>query len=105
MLVAGDIGGTMTFAIQSTNSRPRLSVKTFTNKKVPKISCGASIHVEAVPSAFTANAMPKAALKALATHNELNEFYKFLSRGGNFEEILGQIAEEGIDIDALADRL
>jgi transaldolase len=47
--------------------------------------------------------MPEATLKALATHNEFDEFLP--TDGGDSDEVLGQFAREGIDINALADQL
>jgi transaldolase len=47
--------------------------------------------------------MPENTLKALATHNELDEFLS--ADGGNSERVLGEFAREGIDIDRLADEL
>lgn len=47
--------------------------------------------------------MSEATLKALATHAELGEFLP--PGGGNSEEVLGQFAREGIDINVLASQL
>jgi transaldolase len=49
------------------------------------------------------NTMPEGTLKALATHTELGELLP--TDGGNCEEVLGQFARAGIDIDALAAQL
>ena len=59
--------------------------------------------MEALAAPFTVNTMPEVTWKALATHTELGEFLP--GDGGNSEEVLGQFAREGIDIDALADLL
>jgi transaldolase len=47
--------------------------------------------------------MPEATLKALADHGELSEIMS--ADGGDSEKVLGQFAQAGIDIDALAARL
>jgi len=47
--------------------------------------------------------MPEATLKALATHTDLGELLP--TNGGNSDEVLGQFAKAGIDIDALTVQL
>jgi transaldolase len=47
--------------------------------------------------------MPEGTLKALSAHSELGTI--MAADGGDCEEVLGQFAEEGIDIDALAAQL
>jgi transaldolase len=61
------------------------------------------LYVKALAAPFTVNTMPEGTLKALATHNEFDEFLR--ADGGDSEEVLGQFAREGIDIDALGDQL
>ncbi len=82
-------------------ARPQRLLWASTGTKDPAASD--ILYVEALAAPFTVNTMPEATLKALATHNELDEFLP--TDGGNSEEVLGQFAEEGIDIDALADEL
>jgi transaldolase len=61
------------------------------------------LYVKALSAPFTVNTMPEATLKALATHNELDENLR--ADGGDSEVVLGQFAREGIDIDTLAEQL
>ena len=82
-------------------ARPQRLLWASTGTKDPAASD--ILYVKALAAPFTVNTMPEATLKALATHNELNEFLP--ADGGNSEEVLGQFAREGIDIDALADQL
>jgi len=49
------------------------------------------------------NTMPEGTLKALATHTDLGELLP--TDGGNSEEVLGQFAKAGVEIDALAVQL
>jgi transaldolase len=72
-----------------------------TGTKDPKASD--ILYVKALAAPFTVNTMPEATLKALATHTDLGELLP--TDGGNCEEVLGQFARAGIDIDALAVRL
>jgi transaldolase len=82
-------------------ARPQRLLWASTGTKDPKASD--ILYVKALAAPFTVNTMPEATLKALATHNELNELLP--ADGGSSEEVLGQFAREGIDIDALADQL
>ena len=82
-------------------ARPQRLLWASTGTKDPAASD--ILYVKALAAPFTVNTMPEATLKALATHNELDEFLP--TDGGNSEEVLGQFAREGIDIDALADQL
>jgi transaldolase len=82
-------------------ARPQRLLWASTGTKDPKASD--ILYVKALAAPFTVNTMPEATLKALATHSELGEFLP--ADGGNAEEVLGQFAREGIDIDALADQL
>jgi transaldolase len=47
--------------------------------------------------------MPEGTLKALATHTDLVELLP--TDGGNSEEVLGQFAKAGVDVNALAVQL
>ena len=82
-------------------ARPQRLLWASTGTKDPAAS--AILYVKALAAPFTVNTMPEATLKALATHNELVELLP--ADGGNSEEVLGQFAQEGIDINALADQL
>jgi transaldolase len=82
-------------------ARPQRLLWASTGTKDPAASD--ILYVKALAAPFTVNTMPEATLKASATHNDLNEFLP--TDGGNSEEVLAQFAQEGIDIDALADQL
>jgi transaldolase len=82
-------------------ARPQRLLWASTGTKDPAASD--ILYVRALAAPFTVNTMPEATLRALATHNELNEF--LATDGGNSEEVLGQFAEEGIDIYILGDQL
>jgi len=82
-------------------ARPQRLLWASTGTKDPAASD--ILYVKALAAPFTVNTMPEATLKALAAHNELGEFLP--TDGGNSEDVLGQFAREGIDIDALADQL
>ncbi|MBV8053192.1 MAG: transaldolase [Acidobacteriaceae bacterium] len=82
-------------------ARPQRLLWASTGTKDPAASN--ILYVEALAAPFTVNTMPETTLKALATRTELGEFLP--ADGGNSEEVLGQFAREGVDIDALADQL
>jgi transaldolase len=82
-------------------ARPQRLLWASTGTKDPAASD--ILYVKALAAPFTVNTMPEATLKALATHNEWDEFLP--TDGGNSEEVLGQFAREGVDIDKLADQL
>jgi transaldolase len=72
-----------------------------TGTKDPKASD--VLYVKALAAPFTINTMPEATLNALAAHTELGSIMP--ADGGDCEEVLGQFAKAGIDIDALAAQL
>jgi transaldolase len=82
-------------------ARPQRLLWASTGTKDPAASD--ILYVKALAAPLTVNTMPEATLKALATHDELNEFLP--ADGGNSEEVLAQFAPEGVDVDALADQL
>jgi len=61
------------------------------------------LYVKALAAPFTVNTMPEATLKALADHGELASILP--ADGGNCEEVLGQFAKAGFNVDALAAQL
>jgi transaldolase len=61
------------------------------------------LYVKALAAPFTVNTMPEATLKALANHSELGSI--LAADGGDCEEVLGQFAKAGVDVDALAVQL
>ena len=87
--------------IYNLGGRPQRLLWASTGTKDPKASD--ILYVKALAAPFTVNTMPEATLKALATHTDLGELLP--NDGGNSEEVLGQFARAGVDIDALAAQL
>jgi transaldolase len=87
--------------IYNLGGRPQRLLWASTGTKDPKASD--ILYVKALAAPFTVNTMPEATLKALATHTELGELLP--TDGGNCEEVLGQFANAGVDVDALAVQL
>ncbi|HEY1335920.1 MAG TPA: transaldolase [Bryobacteraceae bacterium] len=82
-------------------ARPQRLLWASTGTKDPKASD--ILYVKALAAPFTVNTMPEATLKALAEHTELGSILP--ADGGDCEEVLGQFAKAGIDVDALAAQL
>jgi transaldolase len=61
------------------------------------------LYVESLVAPFTVNTMPEATLKALANHKELKSILP--ADGGDFEEVLSQFTDAGVNVDALAAQL
>jgi transaldolase len=87
--------------VYNLGGRPQRLLWASTGTKDPKASD--ILYIKALGAPFTVNTMPEATLKALGTHTELGELLP--TDGGNSEEVLGQFAKAGIDIDALAAQL
>lgn len=87
--------------VYNLGGRPQRLLWASTGTKDPKASD--ILYIKALAAPFTVNTMPEATLKALATHTELGELLP--TDGGNSEEILGEFAKAGIDIDALGAQL
>src|SRR5439155_23361617 len=68
------------------------------NPAVPEV-----LYAKALAPPFTVNTMPEQTLKAVAAHTE--SFDLLPADAVNSEEILAEVAKEGIDIDAVAIRL
>jgi len=81
--------------------RPQRLLWASTGTKDPKASD--ILYVKALAAPFTVNTMPEATLKALSTHTELGQLLPV--DGGNSEEVLGQFAQAGVDVDALGAQL
>jgi transaldolase len=81
--------------------RPQRLLWASTGTKDPKASD--TLYVKALAAPFTVNTMPEGTLKALADHGELGAMLP--PDGGDCEEVLGQFAKAGIDVDALASQL
>jgi transaldolase len=87
--------------IYNLGGRPQRLLWASTGTKDPKASD--ILYVKALAAPFTVNTMPEGTLKALATHTDLGELLP--TDGGNSEEVLGQFAKAGVEIDALAVQL
>ena len=87
--------------VYNLGGRPQRLLWASTGSKDPKAPD--ILYVKALAAPFTVNTMPEGTLKALATHTDLGELLP--TDGGNSEEVLGQFAKAGIDIDGLAAQL
>jgi transaldolase len=87
--------------VYNLGGRPQRLLWASTGTKDPKASD--ILYIKSLAAPFTVNTMPEGTLKALATHTELGELLP--TDGGNSEEVLGQFAKAGIDVDALATQL
>src|SRR5215831_16018963 len=87
--------------VYNLGGRPQRLLWASTGTKDPKASD--ILYIKTLAAPFTVNTMPEATLKALGTHTELGELLP--TDGGNSEEVLGQFAKAGVDIDALAAQL
>jgi transaldolase len=87
--------------IYNAGARPQRPLWASTGTKDP----GASdvLYVKALAAPFTVNTMPEPTLKALAKQHELGDIIP--ADGGDCEDVLMQIADAGVDIDALARQL
>ena len=81
--------------------RPQRLLWASTGTKDPKASD--VLYIKALAAPFTVNTMPEGTLKALADHGELGTILP--ADGGDCEEVLGQFAKAGIDVESLAARL
>ncbi len=82
-------------------ARPQRLLWASTGTKDPKASD--VLYVKALAAPFTVNTMPEATLKALADHGELGP--TMAADGGDFEKVLTQFANAGVNVDSLAARL
>ena len=82
-------------------ARPQRLLWASTGTKDPKASD--LLYVEGLVSPFTVNTMPEGTLKALYDHGNIGAMLP--DDGGDCEEVLGQFAKAGIDVDALAAQL
>jgi transaldolase len=62
-----------------------------------------TLYVEALAAPFTVNTLPEGTLKALADHGNVGPL--MAADGGDCEKVLGQFAQAGVNVDALAARL
>jgi len=82
-------------------ARPQRLLWASTGTKDPKASD--VLYIKALAAPFTVNTMPEGTLKALADHGELGTILP--ADGGDCEEVLGQFAKAGIDVESLAAQL
>ena len=61
------------------------------------------LYIKALAAPFTVNTMPEATLLALADHGELNSIMS--ADGGDWETVLAQFSEAGVNLGALAAQL
>ena len=82
-------------------ARPQRLLWASTGTKDPDASD--ILYIQALAAPFTINTMPEATLHALADHGELST--QLPADGGDAESVLGEFANAGVDVLALADRL
>jgi transaldolase len=82
-------------------ARPQRLLFASTGTKDPKASD--VLYIQALAAPLTVNTMPEGTLKAFADHGELGQTVP--ADGGDCEAVLGQFAQAGININALAARL
>jgi transaldolase len=87
--------------VYNLGGRPQRLLWASTGTKDPQASD--ILYVKSLAAPFTVNTMPEGTLKALAAHTDLGELLR--ADGGNSEEVLGQFAKAGVDIDLLAAQL
>ncbi len=87
--------------VYNAGGRPQRLLWASTGTKDP--SAADTLYIQALAAPFTVNTMPEGTLKALADHGEIGALLP--PDGGDCEQVLGQFAEAGVDVDALAARL
>jgi len=87
--------------VYNEGARPQRVLWASTGTKDPNASD--VLYIEALAAALTVNTMPEGTLKAFADHGETGDIMS--ADGGDCEAVLGQFAEAGIDVDALAAQL
>jgi transaldolase len=87
--------------LMNEGARPQRLLWASTGTKDPDASD--TLYIEAFASPFTVNTMPEPTLHAFADHGEVGELVP--ADGGDCDEVLGEFAQAGIDVDALAARL
>jgi transaldolase len=87
--------------VYNMGARPQRLLLASTGTKDPEASD--VLYVKALSAPYTVDTMPESTLKALAGHTELGAVMP--PDGGDCEEVLGQFAQAGIDVDALSVRL
>jgi transaldolase len=87
--------------VYNLGARPQRLLWASTGTKDPAASD--ILYVKGLAAPFTVNTMPEETLKALAKHTDLGPLLP--ADGGDCEQVLGQFAKAGIDVDALAAQL
>jgi transaldolase len=87
--------------IYNAGARPQRLLWASTGTKDPHASD--VLYVKALAAPFTVNTMPEGTLKALAEHKDLGTIIP--ADGGDCEQVLGEFAKAGVDVDALAAQL
>jgi transaldolase len=87
--------------VYNVGARPQRLLWASTGTKDPKASD--ILYIKALAAPFTVNTMPEGTLKALAEHTDVGS--PLPADGGDCEDVLGNFAKAGIDVDALAAQL
>ena len=95
------LGSPRSQRLYNEGARPQRLLWASTGTKDPKAPD--TLYIKALAAPFTVNTMPEGTLKALANHGEIGPI--MAQDGGKAEEILGQFAKAGVNLDELAARL
>jgi transaldolase len=87
--------------VLNAGARPQRLLWASTGTKDPKASD--VLYIKALASPFTVNTMPEGTLRAFADHGEAGAI--LAADGGDAEQVLGEFAKAGVDVDALAAQL
>jgi transaldolase len=87
--------------LMNEGARPQRLLWASTGTKDPEASD--VLYIEGFASPFTVNTMPEPTLHAFADHGRVGD--PVPADGGDAEQVLGEFAGAGIDVDALAERL
>jgi len=82
-------------------AKPQRLLWASTGTKDPEASD--TLYIKTLAAPFTVNTMPEGTLKALAEHGQIGPL--MAANGGDCEQVLGQFAEAGVNVEALAARL
>ncbi|HEX3172867.1 MAG TPA: transaldolase [Solirubrobacterales bacterium] len=87
--------------LMNEGARPQRLLWASTGTKDPEASD--VLYIEGFASPFTVNTMPEPTLHAFADHGEVGDLVP--ADGGDADQVLGEFANAGVDVDALAQRL
>jgi len=82
-------------------AKPQRLLWASTGTKDPEASD--TLYIKTLAAPFTVNTMPEGTLKALAEHGQIGPL--MAANGGDCEQVLGQFAEAGVNVESLAARL